>query len=93
MKRNGKHYLMLALGWIFIILGIIGLFLPVLQGVLFLAIGLVLLSRRSPRLRLMIVKLGRRYPRFRSTLEAARARVRSLRARLSRRGGMSSDVR
>ena len=40
MKKGAKHYLFLALGWIFIFLGILGLFLPILQGILFLAIGL-----------------------------------------------------
>jgi hypothetical protein len=34
-------------GWILIILGVIGLFLPFLQGILFLASGLALLSTES----------------------------------------------
>jgi len=37
--------MVLLSGWTFIVLGIAGLFLPVLQGILFLMIGLIILSR------------------------------------------------
>lgn len=40
-----------VLGWGFIILGIVGLVLPVLQGMIFLAIGFGLVGRRNPLLR------------------------------------------
>jgi O-antigen/teichoic acid export membrane protein len=36
-----------VLGWSFILLGLIGLVLPVLQGVLFLVIGIALVGRRN----------------------------------------------
>jgi hypothetical protein len=36
-----------VLGWFFIALGIVGLVLPVLQGVLFLMIGIALVGRRN----------------------------------------------
>jgi len=36
-----------VLGWFFILLGLLGLVLPVLQGVLFLVIGVALVSRRN----------------------------------------------
>ena len=86
MKHNGRHYLMLALGWVFIILGILGLFLPILQGILFLAIGLIILSRRSPRIRLLVRRLARRYPAFGTVMGEARARADRLRKRfLTRR--------
>ena len=39
------------LGWTFIVLGILGLFLPLLQGVLFLVIGIALVGRRNWLLR------------------------------------------
>ena len=81
MKRNGRHYLMLALGWVFIFLGILGLFLPILQGILFLAIGMIILSRRSPRVRLLVRKLAKRYPAFGRALVEARSRADRLRQR------------
>jgi len=37
---NLKPVAVIAIGWIFVVLGIAGLFLPVLQGILFLLIGL-----------------------------------------------------
>ena len=61
-SRNGK-LILLILGWIFIVLGVLGLFLPILQGILFLLIGLVLLAQVSPRVRLLRIKLRQRYPK------------------------------
>jgi len=46
-----------VVGWGFILLGIAGLFLPVLQGILFLAIGVKLVGRRSRALRWILVHL------------------------------------
>ncbi len=85
MKRDVKHYLLLALGWVFILLGILGLFLPILQGILFLAIGLIILSRRSPRVRLFNKKIGHRYPKYREIQDEASARVKRLVAKMSRK--------
>ena len=36
-----------AFGWLFIVLGLLGLVLPLLQGVLFLVIGIALVGRRN----------------------------------------------
>ena len=36
-----------VLGWFFIVLGLLGIVLPVLQGVLFLMIGIALVGRRN----------------------------------------------
>src|SRR3954469_16924978 len=36
-----------VLGWLFILLGLLGLVLPVLRGVLFLVIGVALVGRRN----------------------------------------------
>ena len=36
-----------VLGWLFILLGLIGMVLPILQGVLFLVIGIALVGRRN----------------------------------------------
>ncbi len=42
-------------------LGVVGLFLPILHGVLFLFLGLALLSTESRRVRGVMVKVRRRY--------------------------------
>jgi uncharacterized membrane protein YbaN (DUF454 family) len=64
MKEKAKAILILALGWGFIVLGILGLFLPVLQGILFLLLGLYLLSRKSPRAKRLYNRLRNKYPRL-----------------------------
>lgn len=76
MKEIIKRILILALGWFFIIFGIIGLFLPVLQGILFLLIGLVILSRASKTVRNWLEKLKNRYPKFGYYLDKAKETVR-----------------
>jgi uncharacterized membrane protein YbaN (DUF454 family) len=82
MRRRFRHYVILTLGWFFIVLGILGLFLPILQGILFLCIGALLLSGESPRMRLLIMKLGRRYPKFRNALTTAKDKARVWRGRI-----------
>jgi P-type Ca2+ transporter type 2C len=42
---NLKRIALITTGWIFVVAGIAGLILPVLQGILFLLIGLVILSK------------------------------------------------
>jgi uncharacterized protein len=59
IKRIG----LLILGWFFVVLGILGLFLPLLQGILFILIGLAILSSRSETIRRFLKHLGERYPR------------------------------
>jgi len=51
-----------VLGWLLILLGLVGLVLPILQGVLFLVIGIALVGRRHPVIRWVAVyfKLGLR---------------------------------
>ena len=46
-----------VLGWLFILLGLAGLVLPILQGVLFLVIGIALVGRRHPVIRWVSVYL------------------------------------
>ena len=82
MRSKLRHYVILTLGWFFIVLGILGLFLPILQGILFLCIGAILLSGESPRMRLLIMKLGRRYPKLRIVLTAAKTKARAWRERI-----------
>ncbi|MEK7190548.1 MAG: hypothetical protein AAB661_02175 [Patescibacteria group bacterium] len=64
MQKKAKKVLVLTIAIIFIVLGLIGLVLPFLQGILFLAIGLFLLSLYSPSTRLWIEKHTEKYPRL-----------------------------
>jgi len=64
MRKKIKRAVVLTIGVIFIILGLLGLVLPFLQGVIFLAIGFILLSFHSPKIRLWIEKHTEKYPRL-----------------------------
>ena len=63
---------MLTGGWVFLVLGVAGLFLPVLQGVLFLLVGVYLLSRESSRARWLRQRFRRRYPALGRHMDEAR---------------------
>ena len=57
-----RRVVVLILGWALVALGIVGLFLPVLQGVLFLFLGLYVLSRESTTAHAWLEKLRARHP-------------------------------
>jgi hypothetical protein len=60
------------LGWILVALGVVGLFLPVLQGGLSLALGLALLSIGSPTIHLWLRGWMGRWPRLWRRMERLR---------------------
>ncbi len=70
-----KRWALLAAGWIFIVLGIAGLFLPVLQGILFLLIGLVLLSSEYVWAHRLLNKLKQQFPTVGEHAHSASQRV------------------
>ena len=78
MKRIG----MLCLGWALIVLGIVGLFLPMLQGILFLLLGLYVLSHESKWASALLVKIRTRYPSLHDKFEHARQKQKELFRRL-----------
>jgi len=49
----------LSAGWALLVLGVIGLFLPVLQGLVFIASGLALLSTDLPWAKRLLEKFSR----------------------------------
>jgi uncharacterized membrane protein YbaN (DUF454 family) len=57
-----RRVVVLLLGWALVALGIVGLFLPVLQGVLFLLLGLYVLSRESKTAHHWVEKLRESHP-------------------------------
>jgi uncharacterized membrane protein YbaN (DUF454 family) len=68
---------LLIIGWIFIGLGILGLFLPILQGILFIMIGLAILSSRSKTIRRFLKYLEKRYPRQYQKVVTWRLKIRN----------------
>ena len=71
MKTYTKRILMLIAGWAFILLGILGLFLPFLQGVLFLLIGLIILSSEYVWAHRLLARLRERFPKIGRTADLA----------------------
>lgn len=75
MNARVKRIGVLVLGWIFIVLGIAGLFLPVLQGILFLLIGLIILSTEYVWAHKLLAKIKARFPKIAVHADAAHARA------------------
>jgi uncharacterized membrane protein YbaN (DUF454 family) len=71
-----KNSVMLIIGWFFVGLGILGLFLPFLQGVLFIMIGLAILSTRSEKIKRLLKHLEDRYPRHHERVMVWREKIR-----------------
>ena len=85
MARPFKRYIVLGLGWFFVVLGVLGIFLPILQGILFLLIGFILLSRESDWAKRRLETLKSRYPKFAEKYDEAEARAERLWNRITRR--------
>lgn len=62
MAAQLRRIAILTLAWLFILLGFAGLFLPFLQGFLFLFVGALLLSKESEMARRHLHRLRERYP-------------------------------
>jgi uncharacterized membrane protein YbaN (DUF454 family) len=84
MNRHAKQILVLIVGWGFILLGIVGLFLPVLQGILFLLIGLIILSSEYAWAHHLLARLRGRFPKLSQTAEQAAEKAAGWLRRLSR---------
>jgi uncharacterized protein len=75
LKSHAKRILLLITGWAFILLGIVGLFLPFLQGVLFLLVGLIILSSEYVWAHRLLTKLRERFPKIGSMADQATAKA------------------
>jgi uncharacterized membrane protein YbaN (DUF454 family) len=70
-----KKIALIVLGWIFLLVGIIGLFLPFLQGVLFIMIGLAILSSRSETIQRLLRHIEQRHPHHHERYVAWKERI------------------
>lgn len=59
-----KPILVQALGYTFLVLGVLGMFLPFLQGFLFLFIGLIILAGYAPWAERLLDRIRRQHPKF-----------------------------
>ena len=62
MRKKLKRGAIWVVALIFILLGLVGLVLPFLQGILFIAVGLLLLSLVVPGVRVYLDRHTVRYP-------------------------------
>jgi uncharacterized membrane protein YbaN (DUF454 family) len=84
MNSRFKKILLQIVGWTFILVGIVGLFLPFLQGILFILVGLVILSSQYAWARLLLKKVRRRYPKVGRLADQAAAKAATWLKRLFR---------
>ncbi|HEY1263507.1 MAG TPA: PGPGW domain-containing protein [Terriglobales bacterium] len=83
MQRKAKRVVVLIVGWAFILLGIVGLFLPILQGILFLLMGLIILSTEYVWAHHLLARLKQRFPRLGKVADAAHQKASGWLQRLS----------
>lgn len=57
-RKYWRHFV----GWPLLLLGVVGLALPFLQGILFIVVALTILAPEVPALRRLVRALRRRYP-------------------------------
>jgi len=77
--RSRWHWtslLRMTFGVLFLVLGVIGLFLPVLQGILFLVVGVALLADHIPVFARIRNAIYRRLPRVEHAVHRVRERCR-----------------
>ncbi len=82
---TGKRIVVLIVGWGFILLGFAGLFLPVLQGILFLLIGLIILSTEYVWAHHLLRRLRERFPGLSQQADRAKERAHAWLRRISGR--------
>lgn len=85
MRAVIKRIVLLVVGWGFVLLGIVGLFLPVLQGILFILIGLIILSSEYVWAHHLLERVKARFPGVARKSHQASARAKSWLERLGRR--------
>ena len=74
-KARVKVILWQVLGYGFLVLGVLGMFLPILQGFLFLFVGLIILARHAPWAERLLGYLRQKSPRLDRAIAKAEAKT------------------
>lgn len=64
-----------AVGYFFLVLGVIGLVVPILQGILFISIGLIILAKTAPWANRLLARFREKYPDAGRLIDKADAKV------------------
>jgi uncharacterized membrane protein YbaN (DUF454 family) len=83
MAQMFKKIAVIVVGWAFLLLGIVGLFLPILQGVLFILIGLIILSTEYVWAHRLLTRLKTKFPRLGRAADAASEKATAWMKRIS----------
>jgi hypothetical protein len=83
VNRHAKSILILSTGWVFIVVGIVGLFIPLMQGILCILIGLMLLSSEYVWAQNLLIRLRKRFPKLGLMADKAAAKAKGWMRRLS----------
>ena len=83
MKSKVKLIVTHIVGWVFILVGIAGLVLPILQGILFILVGLFILSSVSPWASNLLHKVRKRFPRVMNQVDLAKSKASKVQHRIS----------
>jgi uncharacterized membrane protein YbaN (DUF454 family) len=83
VNRQAKRILILIVGWAFILLGIVGLFLPILQGILFIMIGLIILSSEYVWAHHLLTRVKERFPKLGRVADQATEKAKTWLQRLT----------
>lgn len=75
----------LVIGTAFVVLGIVGLFLPILQGILFIVIGLMCLAKGSALVRSQKMNFKKRFPKIGAKLTQIEKKARDWKERRRKR--------
>jgi uncharacterized membrane protein YbaN (DUF454 family) len=70
-RQRVKAVALQVTGYAFLVLGVLGLFLPFLQGVLFILIGLLILAKQAPWAHNLLQRFRDRHPRAGELIDRA----------------------
>lgn len=91
MQTKAKKIALLLFGWGFTVLGVVGLFLPILQGVLFLLIGLLILSSEYVWAHRLLLKIRNRFPAVARRWDETQRTAHKWMAKIFHRAGSQSS--
>ena len=74
-QRRIKRLGMELLGWVFLLVGIAGMVLPLLHGVLFVLIGLAILSSEYVWAHRLLQRLKARFPKVARVFDSAQRKI------------------
>ena len=70
-----KNIALQVTGYVFLVLGVLGLFLPFLQGFLFIVIGLLILAKQAPWAHNLLQRFRDQHPRAGELIDQAETKM------------------